>query len=706
MLKYGNILNVNLGISKTLNPRNLTYQSNGNTVTVTGLTTTTSSTNQSTANFNSATITDLAINTLSLISNTLATSIVINSPVAFSVLKSDYETNNFALYPIFFSEDIYIKNKNFIINSENVTIQDNVIMINSQGTNKSINLNQTDNIISGFMFPIADINVSTGYYAGLLYVPNNKIQLINPNSTFYNWINDQFNYFTNKNKGFFKLKYIPEALNFAKYNNIMDNTYLDLINNNENLANLQLNAIALNDGEIVSMNNTKLSLKLSDGITLFETINLTKTDMNILNNLAIRFVNSLLIKDINNNNYISIDGTNSLINMYVNIFLNNPQLQIQFTNILNFYSNSNTMMTFTGSTNTLEIFATTLITNLAVIGSFQLNNIPLVFRDSLSIVGNNNQTYQLFDAINNRITFIVPTYINSLYVTTAATFNPKALINFQNMLTFQDSNSNPYIIFDQTKNQLTIPISTNANFLSINTTFQLLNQVPLLVSDKLTIQNPTSLFAIFDINNATFYKNIYINTGLNPKISFNNGQTLNIVDSNNTINLGIDGTITITGPTNIYQDISNTQVYSSFSVTNTSAVDFNLTFKPLTKLYVLSGITQINSLITFTCMNVINLNNMSGKIMGTTWGLNSSVVNAYDINIWTFPSIDIDGNPSFSVSYNTLAPVNTTNNGDWIINRIYLTNQQYDTNYHLNIECIGSANDRIIWGLKVDIIQI
>ena len=127
--------------------------------------------------------------------------------------------------------------------------------------------------------------------------------------------------------------------------------------------------------------------------------------LNILNNLAIRFVNSLLIRDTNNNNYISIDGTNNLINFYVNLYLNNPELQIQFTDILNFYSNSNIMATFTGSQNRLEIFATTYINNLAVIGSFELNNIPIIFRDSLSIVGNNNQTYQLFDAINQQINF-------------------------------------------------------------------------------------------------------------------------------------------------------------------------------------------------------------------------------------------------------------------------------------------------------------
>ena len=61
MLKYGNILQVSNGNSKTLIPRNLTYNSSvGTTQTIIG----SGSTSQSTANFNSATITDLTINTL------------------------------------------------------------------------------------------------------------------------------------------------------------------------------------------------------------------------------------------------------------------------------------------------------------------------------------------------------------------------------------------------------------------------------------------------------------------------------------------------------------------------------------------------------------------------------------------------------------------------------------------------------------------
>jgi len=125
MLKYGNILQISTGNSKTLYPRDLAYAkaANGTITNVQG----SSNANQSSANFDSAAITDLTTNSINFIPNTLAKSIVISSPVAFSLLKADYETNNFNIYPIFFSQDIFINNKNFVLQSNNVSIKDNVL---------------------------------------------------------------------------------------------------------------------------------------------------------------------------------------------------------------------------------------------------------------------------------------------------------------------------------------------------------------------------------------------------------------------------------------------------------------------------------------------------------------------------------------------------------------------------------------------------
>ena len=96
---------------------------------------------------------------------------------------------------------------------------------------------------------------------------------------------------------------------------------------------------------------------------------------------------------------------------------------------------------------------------------------------------------------------------------------------------------------------------------------------------------------------------------------------------------------------------------------------------------------------------------MSGKIMGTTWALNTFAVNAYDINIWSFP-YNNDNQLEFNIGYSTLLPVNITNRGDWYIDSIYLTQPNFDGIYNLNIKVIGSTLDKIVWGLKVDILQI
>ena len=179
----------------------------------------------------------------------------------------------------------------------------------------------------------------------------------------------------------------------------------------------------------------------------------------------------------------------------------------------------------------------------------------------------------------------------------------------------------------------------------------------------------------------------------------------NITDETNSINLGIDSVVTITGPSSSYQDISNTIVRSSFNITNTSAIDYNLTFIPYAKSYVLSGITQVGAYITYQFLEVININNMSGKIIGTTWALNTLSINSYEINIWSYPVI-VNGVQTTHIGYNSLSPINTNNNGDWYINKIYLIQPNLDGIYNLNIECVGSTLDRIIWGFKLDILQI
>jgi len=713
MLKYGEILSINNGNSKTLFSRNLTYKNTAiqnnlglSTVLNLGLSTVLSDNNtiQTTSNFNSASINDLTVSTISIIPNIFATNIVVNSPIAFSILKSEYQLNNFSLYPIFFSQNMFIENKNFILKTDNFIIKDNVIIINSENTNNYINDFQKDNLISGYIFPITDQNISTGYYSGMLYIPNSKLLKLNVNSTFYKWSNDRYNYFTDQNKGFYKLKYLPQELNFSQYSNNMDSNYYDLVNNNQNLANLQVNAIGLYDGEIVGMNNTNLSFKLSDGITIYETLNITKTDINILNNLSLKFINTLFIKDINNNNYLSIGAVNSLITFYKNIYLQNNNHSIQFTNILNFSVDSLNMASFNASNNKIELFSTTLVNDLKVLSSFELNNIPITFLTSLNIIGNDN-IFITFNSVTNVINMLQTTFIDTLLINNSFKLNNNIPLKFTTLMSIQDINSNVFMTFNSATNLITMNIPTIISMLTINSTFQLLNDIPLLVTNNFKIKTATSLFAIFDTNGFNTYRNIIFTTPTYPKIYYNPSHELSIGDLNETIKLNLSNTVIIEGPNNGYMDISNCIMNSSFTITNSSAKDYNLTFIPKTKLYILSGITQANAAFIFSCNSILNINNMSGKIIGTTWALNTLAVNAYDINIWSYLYI-YNGQQEFAVGYSSLNQINQTNNGDWYIDSIYLTQPNFDGNYNLNIKVIGSINDRVVWGFKVDILQI
>ena len=699
MLKYGNTLQISTGNSKTLIPRNLTYNSQvGNTQTnING-----SNTSQSTANFNSASITDLTINSLNIIPNTLETCIVVSSPIAFSLFKTDYQINNFAIYPILFTEDILVNNKNFNLNTNNLVIKDNVFVLNNALNGVTINNNQTDNIISGFIFPIADNNQSTDYYSGFLYVPNNKLAQINATSNFYNWTNNQYNYFTDLNKGFFKFKYIPQALDFETYNNVMDRNYLDLVDNNKKLANLQANGLALYDGEIVGLNNN-LYFNLSDGTTINRLINITNTSLNLLNNLGISFINNLFIKDANNNQYISLDGAKNLINFYQNISFDNIQQIVFFNNILEFRSGTTSYLKLDVPNNQIELFGTTIINNLQIVSLFELNNIPFQFINNLNITSNGS-TFINFDSITNTITMIQATYINKLIVSESLKIDNNIPIKFVKSLYINDIIGNKYLFFDGANVELNMLLPTIATTLTVNTSFNLINNTPVVVDSIFTIQNSTSIYFSTDINNTILHNNLVFDSNT-PQISFSSGDTLNIADNNNSINLSIDTSVTINGPTNSYQDISNTIVACSFNITNTSAVDYNLTFTPYAKSYVLSGITQIGAHITYQFLGVTNINNMSGKLIGTTWALNILSINAYEINVWSYPAVT-DGNQTTEVGYSSFAPINTNNIGDWYIKRIYLSQPNFDGVYNLNIECVGSAYDRIVWGFKLDILQI
>ena len=60
----------------------------------------TSTITQTSANFATASVSDLTVSTINSINNSLNPFIVFGANVAFSLLQSDYQANNFTIYPI------------------------------------------------------------------------------------------------------------------------------------------------------------------------------------------------------------------------------------------------------------------------------------------------------------------------------------------------------------------------------------------------------------------------------------------------------------------------------------------------------------------------------------------------------------------------------------------------------------------------------
>jgi hypothetical protein len=670
MFKYGNQIHVS---SITSNTRNITF--NNNIVLSNILSDNTSNT---TTNTDNANIIDLYVNTFSVIPNSLNSFIIISSPIAFSFLKIMYESNNFNIYPIYFSENILIDNDNFILNSSNVEIKDNIILINNQLNNITINNFQYNNIISGIIFPIPDQNSSTGYYSGLLYFPNNKLELIN-GSTLYKWITSQYNYFNNNNKGFFKLPYIPSTINFK--NTDIDSNYFNLINTH-NLSNLLVNSIGLYDGEIVGLSNN-LIFNLSDGDIIYKLLELSKTLIQIYNNISIQFESNLIIKD---NNVKYLNFSDSIITFYQNILLNN--------NLFSINSIYGKILTIDSSLNIIHILSDLMVDNLQILVNLELNNIPIIFVNTLNIQSSiNNTIFMTFNSLPNTITFYVPTYINNLIINKQIELLNNGSLIFNQQFSIKDINSNKYIYFNSDTNQISLIVPTYLNYIYINSSFNLLNNIPIIINDYLTIRNNNIDLITFNNNYTTIYNNLFINSN---NIYFKPNETLNISDISNSINLQINSTITINGP----NSLSTTIVNSSFNITNTVSTYLNISFIPYYKTYITSGITTVNQNIIFTFVQVVNLNNISGKLIGTTYMLNNTTVNSYEINLWTYPNNTLT---ETLVNFNTLNPYNTNNIGNWSINNIYLS---YNNGYDLNVSCIGSITDTVIWSFKLDILQI
>lgn len=697
MLKYEPIINnISYGNSKSLISRNLTLHAKAiDTTNITNISTNTSV--QSSGVFATSEITDLSVATINSITNSVNPLILFQGNTAFSAIKADYQFNNFSIYPILFTRNILINNLKLNLNTEELTIKDNVILINNNLINATVAGNTTDKLISGIIFPIADQNIDTGYYGGLLYLPNSKIEQLNASST-YNWTNNKFNYFTNLNKGFFKLKYLPQNLNFSIYDNTINNTYTDLVNNNDNLSNLLVGSLGIADGELIAFNNQFLDFKIADDLNEpYSIFGIQKNQLNIYNDVDIYFDNKLSIK--NTDTYITF--SEDTITFYKNLILNSDIFTITFNTNLLIASNNINFIEFDAINNKITVIEPIEINNLVILNSILLNN-SLNISNNFNIISN-DITYINFNSINLTINLLQPTNINELIIINRLTMDTDSLFVFNNNIYFQDSNNELYFLLNSTNKLINLLLPTIANTFSITNNFNILNNIPITVSDNFIVKNNISIFINFNSTLNTFYNNLYFDKS-QSEIIFRNDDKLSI--HNNKIFLNLNNNIIIQGPDNILNNstLQMINVNSSLQISNSPSViiinSISNIFSAYDTTYITSGITDISSNIVFRFNNISKNTLMSGKLTGTTKSFNTKLISIYDISLW----INLDINDEYYCEFNTLVPINSNTIGDWSITNIIVENT--NNNINLLVYCSGSLNDIVVWGFKLNILSI
>ncbi len=720
MLKYGSLNNVLNQNSKTLLPRNLTLNSSLNTTKNNIIITNTvnsdltnNTTTQTNINISDASIDNLNVTKISASNNSINPYIICDGPIAFSLLRSEYMYHNFKIYPILFTQDILINNKNLELNSDSIIIKDNVLVINNDVKNNSLLDNTTDVFITGIIFPIIDQNSSTGYYSGLLYLPNNKIEKVSPTSTIYKWTNNKYLIFKNLNKGFYKLKYLSQNNNFLTYKNTLTSTYVDLFDNNDDLSNLIVNSIAITDGELVAFNNEYLNIMLGDQDNQpINIITFNKTNIHFKNNIDMIFDTSLTIK-----NFIDyLKFYNNLITFYTDIFFNNNNSFINFTDKLTIISNGQSFLSFDYTNNRIEFNKDVIVNTLIILSNLELNFKDLFFGNEFNIGSLINNIFVPFlnftnTSTNQSLNLLINSYVNNLFINNNLTFNSTSKLTFENILNIISSSGDTYFNINNINKSINFDKIINVSDITISSSILLNNQISIKVINdfKITdIQN--NLLINFNSSYLRFFYNLYINK-FNPKITFDDLNTIEISSINPNIKLQVNqNSIIINGPSNSNSTTLNVIVGSSLNITNISCnfeSGLNIfNFIPTAKLYVLSGATKPTENISFVFQSVYSIPNenttqFSGKLNITSRAMDGNFINIYNINIWT--------TPLGTVEYDTIIPINNNLLGDWSINNFILTLVQPMDNgdyYNIQINCNGSLNYNIIWGIKLDGLSI
>jgi hypothetical protein len=689
MLKYGPIIYPN-NFKSNRNLSRISNQQNAITISnVSGAGTTSGA--GAGAIVESADITEINTKSINSINDSPSPYIVFSGAVTFSNNRNQYIDNNFDLYPLLFTRDMRINNKLINFESDKLKIKTNVLNINSGLPDFDYTGSILDNIISGIHFKIPDKSTATGYYGGLFYMPNSKIEKTAPTSTIYKWTPNKYNYFSNKLKGFFKLQYLPENLNFSTYSNNLDNTYLNMVDNTSNMTNLQIASLGICDGEIVSINNN-LTFKLGDGINESKSIlEIDSNNLNILNDSNLTFGSKLIIKS-NNTNYIEFNS--GITKFYSNILLNNSRIDLGKS--LTIGTPTDDWLTFNLLDNNINIIKPLNVSNLIINSSIEFSNTPIKFINNLNIIGSNSDDLTnlitLMSFTTSNINLLKDTYANDLIINNSFTLANNANFKFTGIFNFLSSTNINFMNFNANTNAINALLPFYVTNLNVSTECNLQNDIPINFSSKLELKTNNSTTVKFEPTKTSFYNNIIIDKN-DPTITFNSDKKLSI--NNTQVYLDLDKSVNITG-INAPSDI----IKASLQISNTRAIDFNMTFIPIDKTWIVSGITDISNTISFEFENVCSLGQMSGKLTGTTRSLSSNLFSAYDINLWT----NINVNDELDIESNALSPINVNNLGNWSIQSLQIINNEGI--YNLRINCIGSITDKVVWAFKLNCLSI
>jgi hypothetical protein len=235
--------------------------------------------------------------------------------------------------------------------------------------------------------------------------------------------------------------------------------------------------------------------------------------------------------------------------------------------------------------------------------------------------------------------------------------------------------------------------NTNTTNTFISASITDLNVSTINFNNNLIVSSNNNSFINFDYINSIieFFYNIYINK-INPKITFDSDKTLEISSINSLTKLQITkNNVNIIGSVN---SKSLLNISNSGGTYNLGSNFYN--FTPISKTYILSGVTNINENISFVFQNILSENTFqySGKLNITTRNTSNTLINIYNINIWTINGI---------VEYDSLNKLNINNSGDWNINNITLSNLPEG---NITLNCNGSSNYSVIWGIKLDGLSI